>query len=90
MLYGSSSGAPSQSALATAAAKSLHVVRPGLFQENDTPAALRARAGALFEVLESGAVAPRIDRRYALVDAADAHRDLEARRTTGQSVLIPA
>ncbi len=90
VLYGSSSGAPMQSTLATAAAKSLHVVRPGLFQENDTPAALQARARALFEVLESGAVAPRIDRRYALADAADAHRDLEARRTTGQSVLIPA
>ena len=90
VLYGSSSGAPAQSALAEAAAKSIRVVRPGLFQENDTPAALQARASALFEVLESGAVAPRIDRRYPLADAADAHRDLEARRTTGQSVLIPA
>ena len=90
VLYGSSSGAPAQSALAEAAAKSIRVVRPGLFQENDTPAALQARASALFEVLESGAVAPLIDRRYPLADAADAHRDLEARRTTGQSVLIPA
>ncbi len=90
VLYGSSSGAPPQSALAAAAAKSLQVVRPGLFQENDTPAALQERSRALFEVLESGAVAPRIDRRYALADAADAHRDLEARRTTGQSVLIPS
>ena len=90
VLYGSSSGAPSQSALAAAAAKSIRVVRPGLFQENDTPAALQARSRALFEVLESGAVAPLVDRRYALADAADAHRDLEARRTTGQSVLVPA
>ena len=89
VLYGSSSGAPPQSALAAAAAKSIRVVRPGLFQENDTPAALQARASALFEVLESGAVVPLVERRYALADAADAHRDLEARRTTGQSVLIP-
>ena len=89
VLYGSSSGAPLQSALAAAAAKSIRLVRPGLFQENDTPAALQARASALFEVLESGAVAPLIGRRYALADAAEAHRDLEARRTTGQSVLIP-
>jgi len=89
VLYGSSSGAPSQSALAAAAAKSIRVVRPGLFQENDTPAALQARASALFEVLESGAVVPLVERRYALTDAADAHRDLEARRTNGQSVLIP-
>ena len=90
VLYGSSSGAPAQSALAAAAAKSIRVVRPGLFQENDSSSALRARAGALFEVLESGAVAPRIHRRHALADAADAHRDLEARRTAGQSVLIPS
>ena len=90
VLYGSSSGAPPQSALAAAAAKALKIVRPGLFDENATPAALQARAGALFEVLESGAVAARIDMRYALADAADAHRDLEARRTTGQSILIPS
>ena len=90
VLYGSSSGAPPQSALAAAAAKSIALVRPGLFDENATPAALQARAGALFEVLECAAVAARIDRRYALADAGDAHRDLEARRTTGQSVLIPS
>ena len=89
VLYGSSSGAVPQSVLAAAAAKSIDVVRPGLFQENATPAVLRARAGALFEVLESGAVSPLIGRRYALAEAAEAHRDLEARRTTGRSVLIP-
>ena len=89
VLYGSSSGAVPQSTLAAAAAKSLKIVRPGLFQENATPAALQARAGALFEVLESGAVVARIDRRYALADAAEAHGDIEAGRTTGQSVLIP-
>ena len=88
VLYGSSSGAPPQSALAEAAAKSLRIVRPGLFQENATPAVLQKRARALFGVLESGAVAPRIDRRYALADAADAHRALEARQTSGQTVLI--
>ena len=85
VLYGSSSGAVPQHVLAAAADKSLAVVRPGLFQENATPAALQARASALFEVLESGAVAARIGRRYALADAAEAHRDIEARRTTGQS-----
>ena len=87
--YGSSSGAVPQHVLAAASAKSLTVVRPGLFQENATRDALQARASALFEVLESGAVADRIGRRYALADAAEAHRDMEARRTTGQSVLIP-
>ena len=89
VLYGSSSGAVPQRVLAAASAKSLTVVRPGLFQENATPAALQTRASALFEVLESGAVAARIGRRYALADAEDAHRDIEARRTTGQSILLP-
>ena len=89
VLYGSSSGAVPQSVLVAAAAKSLKIVRPGLFQENATPEALQARASALFEVLESGAVAARIGRRYAFAEAADAHRDIEARRTTGQCILIP-
>ena len=89
VLYGSSSGAVPQRVLAGAAEKSLKVVRPGLFQENATADALQARASALFEVLESGAVADRIGRRYALADAEEAHRDIEARRTTGQSILIP-
>ena len=87
VLYGSSSGAVPQSVLAAAAEKSIEVVRPGLFQENATRDALQARAGALFEVLESGAVAAHIGRRYALADAAEAHRDIEARRTSGQSVI---
>ena len=90
VLYGSASGAVPQSVLAAAAAeKSIEVVRPGLFQENATRDALQARARALFEVLESGAVSAHIGRRYALADAAEAHRDIEARRTSGQSVLIP-
>ena len=89
VLYGSSSGAVPQHVLDAAAGKSIEVARPGLFQENATPAALQERARALFEVLESGAVSPLIGRRYALADAAEAHRDLEARRTSGQSVLIP-
>ena len=64
-------------------------MRPGLFQENATRDALQARASALFGVLESGAVAARIGRRYALAEAAGAHRDIEARRTTGQCIFIP-
>ena len=89
VLYGSASGAVPQSVLAAVAEKSIEVVRPGLFQENATREALRARAGALFEVLKSGAVGAHIVRRYELADAAEAHRDIEARRTSGQSVLIP-
>ena len=89
VLYGSSSGAVPQHVLGAAAEKFIAVVRPGLFEENATPAALQARARALFDVLESGAVAARIGRRYALADAAEAHGDIEAGRTSGQSILIP-
>ena len=89
VLYGSSSGAVPPHVLAAAAAKSIEVVRPGLFEENATPEALQTRARALFEVLESGAVAVHIRLRYPLADAAEAHRDIEGRRTVGQSVLIP-
>ena len=90
VLYGSASGAVPHHVLAAAAAKSVEVVRPGLFEENATPAALQARARALFTMLESGAIVVRIGRRYALTEAAEAHRDIEARKTTGSSVLIPA
>ena len=89
VLYGSSSGTAPGPVLRAAAEKSIAVMRPGLFQENATADALQARAGALFAVLESGAVAARIGRRYALADAAEAHRDIEARRTAGQSILLP-
>jgi NADPH2:quinone reductase len=50
---------------------------------------LLERAHAVFEAVRRGIVKVRIHQRYALRDAADAHRDLEARRTTGSSVLLP-
>jgi NADPH2:quinone reductase len=46
-------------------------------------------ADELFAMVESGKVKIRIERRYPLAEAAQAHRDLEARATTGSSVLIP-
>jgi NADPH2:quinone reductase len=46
-------------------------------------------ADELFAVVNSGAVKIRIDQRYPLADVAAAHRGLEARRTTGSSVLLP-
>ena len=50
---------------------------------------LLASAKELFEVVQSGAVKIEIGQTYALADAAQAHRDLEARKTTGSTVLIP-
>ena len=43
----------------------------------------------LFAVVGSGAVKVRIDQRYPLAEVAQAHRDLEARKTTGSTVLMP-
>ncbi|MCG8558294.1 MAG: zinc-binding dehydrogenase, partial [Hyphomicrobiales bacterium] len=46
-------------------------------------------ARALFEVVLSGAVKIEVHQRYPLAEAAQAHRDLEARKTTGSTILLP-
>ena len=48
-----------------------------------------ASAEALFDVVLSGAVGIKINQRYALKDAAQAHSDLQARKTTGTTILVP-
>jgi NADPH2:quinone reductase len=68
---------------------SLYMTRATLFTHIATREATQAMADDLFSVLQSGAVKPRIERRYALADAAQAHRDLEARATVGSSLLMP-
>ena len=68
---------------------SLYLTRQTLFTHIATREATQAMADELFEVVGSGAVKIRIDQRYALADAAQAHRDLEARKTTGSTVLMP-
>ena len=68
---------------------SLFVTRPALFHYIATAARLAASARELFDVVGSGRVKIPIGQRYPLADAARAHRDLEARRTTGCTVLIP-
>jgi NADPH2:quinone reductase len=68
---------------------SLYLTRATLFTHIATREATQMMADDLFEVVRSGAVQIRIDQRYALADAAQAHRDLEARKTTGSSVLLP-
>ena len=87
-IFGNSSGAPAPFAPNTLAAKgSLYLTRPTLVTHTSTRERTQAMADELFEVVRSGAVKIRIDQRYALADAAQAHRDLEARKTTGSSVL---
>jgi NADPH2:quinone reductase len=68
---------------------SLYVTRQTLFTHIATREATQAMADELFAVVGSGAVKIRIDQRYALADVAQAHRDLEARKTTGSTVLMP-
>lgn len=68
---------------------SLHVTSAGLADYTAERPELLERAADLFAVLRDGAVRVSITRRYPLADAAEAHRDIEARRTTGSLLLVP-
>lgn len=68
---------------------SLYVTRATLFTHIATREATQAMAEDLFGVVQSGAVKIRIDQRYPLAEVARAHVELEARNTTGSSVLLP-
>lgn len=68
---------------------SLFATRPSLFSYNAKRADLETSAKALFDVVASGAVQIKINQRYALKDAAQAHADLEGRKTTGTTILLP-
>jgi NADPH:quinone reductase len=68
---------------------SLYITRATLFTHIATREATQAMADDLFAVVQSGAVKIRIDQRYPLKDVAIAHRELEARNTTGCSILLP-
>jgi NADPH2:quinone reductase len=68
---------------------SLYVTRQTLFTHVATREEMQTMSDDLFSVVESGKVKIHIEQRYALADAAQAHRDLEARKTTGSTVIIP-
>ena len=68
---------------------SLDVTRPILFDFIDTRERLLDAAGELFGLIAGGVLQVEVNQRYALADAARAHRDLEARATTGSTVLLP-
>jgi NADPH2:quinone reductase len=68
---------------------SLYVTRPILFDFIDTRDRLLEASTALFDVISKGVVKIRVNQRYPLAEAAQAHRDLEARKTTGQTILLP-
>lgn len=88
--YGNASGpVPPISLLELMRGGSLYVTRPTLADYIATPEDLARTAQRLFDRIASGVVKPRIGQRFALADAAEAHRALEARRTTGSTVLLP-
>jgi NADPH:quinone reductase len=88
--YGNASGPPpAVSPLELSKRGSLFLTRPTLFHYISTREALDSAARELFAAVKSKAVRVLIGQTYPLSEAADAHRDLEGRRTTGSTVLIP-
>jgi len=88
--YGNASGpVPPIAPLELSKRGSLFLTRPTLFDYIAPRRDLERAARELFEVIGRGVVRIEIGQTYALEDVAQAHRDLEARRTTGSTVLIP-
>lgn len=88
--FGNASGPPPAIApLELTKRGSLFLTRPTLFSYISTRAALDSAARELFAVVRSKAVRVHIGQRYPLAAAAQAHRDLESRITTGSTVLVP-
>lgn len=88
--YGNSSGPVAPiSPLVLSAKGSLFLTRPTLMTYTARREDLLATAAELFDVVRSGAVRIEIRQTYSLAEAGRAHRDLEARRTTGSTVLLP-
>jgi NADPH:quinone reductase len=88
--FGNASGAvPPVNINILAGKGSLYVTRPTLNTHIASRADLVERANALFDVVKSGKVKIETTKRYKLADAQQAHRDLEARKTTGSIILQP-
>ena len=88
--FGNASGpAPEIPPLLLSQKGSLFLTRPTLFHYISSRADLELSASALFDVVTRGVVKIQIGHRYPLKEAAQAHRDLEARKTTGSTILLP-
>jgi len=68
---------------------SIYITRPTLMHYTARRDELEALGAELFAVVSSGQVKIEVNQTYALADAANAHRDLEARKTTGSTILLP-
>lgn len=89
-LFGQASGpVPDFDLARLGASGSIFVTRPSLAHYIATRSELEERSGAVFRALADGSLRQRIGGRYALADAATAHRDLEGRGTTGKLLLTP-
>ena len=86
--FGNASGPVPPVAL-TALKGTLYLTRPSLVPHVANRKNLEEMAADLFKQVSSGKVKIRIDQRHPMADAAQAHRDLEGRKTTGQTVLLP-
>jgi NADPH2:quinone reductase len=88
--YGNASAPVTGVALGVLATKgSLFTTRPTLFDYSATTDERRAGVDRVWEMVRSGKVEITIGQRYALEQAAQAHRDIEARMTTGSTILLP-
>ena len=89
-LYGAASGpVPPVDPQRLNSGGSLYLTRPSLAWHVRSTAELRERASSVLDAVADGTLDIRVGGRYALADAATAHRDLEGRRTTGKLLLIP-
>lgn len=88
--FGAASGpVPPVNVLTLSQKGSLYLTRPTIFTHVATRESTQAMADDLFGMVMSGQVKIRIERRYPLAEVAQAHRELESRRTTGSTVLTP-
>lgn len=88
--YGNASGPVTGVALGQLAAKgSLFVTRPTLYDYYRNSAERDVGSARMFEMLANGAISMTIGQRYRLDDIVKAHRDLEARKTTGSTIIVP-
>lgn len=90
VLFGGSSGAvPPFDLIQLAGKGSLFITRPTLLHYTQTREELEWRAGDVFRAVADGRLKVRMEHTYPLADVQQAHRDLEARKTTGKLLLIP-
>ncbi|UVK44163.1 zinc-binding dehydrogenase [Mesorhizobium sp. AR07] len=87
--FGQASGPVGNWDIGSFASKSLTISRPNYAHYTDTPEKLAPHVTRFFQALRQGVLRVEAPTRYDLADAAEAHRDLESRRTTGALVLLP-